>query len=70
MPTDDQRSRDRFVEMRRVASRSQHFGTVVVVTAALVIAVVSSSVSMWNLTVLRGVAADTAQLVDQCRTEE
>lgn len=59
----DQRSQDRFTEMTRVAKRSQVFGISVIVVAALLVAVISTAVSVWNVTELHHLNNDTRQLL-------
>ena len=63
MRSDDERSRDRFAELTRVAARSQRLGTGIVLALAVVVAVVSSAVSAWNTIELRQLTRDTRELL-------
>lgn len=64
--SDDERSQDRFAEMARVAKRSQAFGSSVIVSVALIVAVISTVVSVWNVGQMRelhDLHADTRHLL-------
>ena len=66
----DEQTRDRFAEMTRIAARSQRFGTVLVVVVALIVAVGSSVVSVWNTMALRTLTEDTRRLLHNDLTRE
>lgn len=61
--TEDELSRDRFASAAAAAQRSQRFGVGIIVGLAVLVAVISTAVSVWNTTELRQLTRDTRELL-------